>query len=407
MKLKSHLLVVALLTSVVFAATTEEQANAVTTIYTEVARTEAFVVACEQRFPNTRTANRKAFEEWKARNGLQDFNFVLTNFKQRSPAFTAQLEKVRDQFVTLILKQPDAKLEPICKGLPATLQQANSNTIKADYAKELAIIAEVAQSLRNPTNNSSATDTSSSTPPATSGNSVKGAAFQTKPGAGLKPSQIEGLYYDRQQQMKMDGFGNSYINVDESTYLVLRDGGVYRYTWGFPPEDFNAALSKREEPKRWKTRAELKRTLEDAWKMLPVKSGFTFSHSFGSSRTGSGGTISEKSISFKSNGQFEAFGYSTVAGNAYGGGTGSTSISGSGSSTTISSNGAGQTTISTTPVSSSSTGTYNLSGYAVTLKFSDGSTSRFVFGIPEFCNQTNPGDVFFRGTFWWGSSKKC
>ena len=163
------------------AFTPDEQAAAVTAVYQDVAQTEAFVLACAQRFPDANTANQAALKDWKSRNGLQDFDRVLLSFSQKSPQIAAKIGEIKSGYVTLILKQSDTKLQPICLGLAKTLLQPNSNTIKADHAKDLEVIAQMARDLEaKPAVSPSSGNTGSSN----AGSSNAGSGVSAKPTPG-------------------------------------------------------------------------------------------------------------------------------------------------------------------------------------------------------------------------------
>jgi hypothetical protein len=517
----------------VFASTPEERSQAFVAVAQEVVQTQAFVLACSQKYPDTNALNQQAFIAWKGRNGVQDFDRVLAFFAKTKPEIAASLTKLRTSYVNLILKQPPAKLEPICRGLPKTLEQPNSNTIKTDLASELEIIAEVAAELDQPAANATTKPTSggnASNPTGTLYSMaqlsalmssiydntknyadktpavkaklkslgtiyVKGTALEkgwmmfdqgkyqskyklscsfettedssaftkakgrevvisgqfkdfqsyfgvdlqhctlmsntsslkpstlsdvagvkrkpltvqevmTKPGAGLKTSQIRGMYFYHKNNQRMDGFGNLYIDVDERAYLVLKDGSAYRYDWGFPTEDFDVAISRREEPKawgRWNNDSYDGIKNSDFEKLLPAAKGLRFDRSYSITETGQGGSIREYSISFTKDGRFTANNSAMLAGFTQGGGVPDSSTTAGG--TVVSTNGSGQTMVATKPTSSSSEGTYSFDGYTMILKLSDGSVSRNFVAIPSYAAQSNPKYLVYRGSFWFGSGK--
>jgi hypothetical protein len=525
-----------------FASTTEERGNAIATVAQDFSKTEAFVIACAQKYPATNTANQQAFKEWKSRNGLQDFERVLEAFKKKSPEIAQSLIDLRTSYVNLILKQTPAKLESICKGLPKTLAQPNSNTIKSDYANELKIVAEVAREMdaQAATNQSGGTQPSTqpSTQPDNSGSSgngpkvsgtlytlaqlsglmadiydgtkiygqkddaveaklkslgviyVKGTVqerhawlgyeqgklqskykvscmdadglgalrqgsevifagridgFQsyfgavlkdcsiitdasglkasalpqadglkrkpitpievmTKPGAGLKTNQIRAMYFFNEANNRMDGFGNPYVDVSEETFLVLNDGSVYNYGWSFPPEDFNVAASKREEPKAWSKwdGKELDgRSLEDFSKLLPSKAGSRLKSSYSLTATGAGGSLSERAITFTANGGFSSASFAMMGGFTQGGGVANSGVTSG--DTTVTTDGAGRSSVATAGSLRKVEGSYSLEGYTLSIKASDGTVSRAFFGIPDYAIKDSPPKfIVLRGSMWFG-----
>ncbi|WP_293910726.1 hypothetical protein [Deinococcus sp.] len=380
----------------------ETLSNNFVNIYTVVSYVATVKGYCDGAVPASKASNAAALDSWKKANNTSQFENITVKFIQKFPVVSDSLSAIRSKMLVRIKQSAAGREAAFCAQLPGLLKNPDTQ-VGQKYKAEIAQLAQVVSGTPTATTTAQS-GSSSTTPPAGSATAVKGAEFKTKPGAGLKLSQIEGLYYVRKQQMKMDGFGNSYLKVDEDTYLALRDGSVYSYYWGFPPEDFNAALSKRTEPKKWKSRAELEQTLKDAWKILPFSKGFTLNRSYGSDSSGSGGTYSGRSIGFKSDGTFSYFGYAGIAGKTAGGG-GDVGVTGGGSSSTVTTNGDGSGYAATTPSTSESTGKYNIEGYALTIKFADGTVSRFVFGVSEVCSKTKLRDVFFKGTYWWGGGE--
>ena len=521
------------------ASTPDQQGSALAAVAKEVAQSEAFVAACAQRFPETGAANGRALAAWKARNGLQDYEAVLVSLGRRSPQTVQPLADLRASYVALILKQSDAKLGPICRGLPGTLEQANSNTLKTEHASDLAVIAEVARGLKAQAAGGAGADAGASTTlPATTArgagtlyslaqlsgvmagtydstktyaqkdgavvaklralgtiyvrgvagehdwlefeqgkvqsrykvecafpSSADSAAFSrargrevvisgrinkfqsyfgavlqdctlvsntaglkpsslpeqaglkrkaltaqevmTQPGAGLKPSQIQGLYFYSKNDQRMDGFGNLYMNVESRTYLVLKDGSAYSYTWGFPPEDFNAAVSKREEPAawgRWNSASYDGIDGSDFDQVLPVPKGWKLGRSFSLTATGQGGSLSERGLTFRSDGRFSSVSTAALAGFTQGGGAAGSGITTAGSTVVTSAPG-GQTTVAAAGGLKSAEGTYSADGYTLTLKLPGGGVSRNFIGIPRSTSAANPQYIVYRGELWFADEK--
>ena len=67
----------------------------------------------------------------------------------------------------------------------------------------------------------------------------------TKPNAGLKAAQMDGLYWNAQGKWTYSGY-----QFVEDTYLLLKDGWLYK-NLQFAPADLNVAESKKLEPQHW------------------------------------------------------------------------------------------------------------------------------------------------------------
>jgi hypothetical protein len=71
--------------------------------------------------------------------------------------------------------------------------------------------------------------------------------YQTDAGKGLTDDQVEGFLLERRVRNGPDG-----KDIDVGTAkLLLRDGWGYDHQLSFPPQDFNAALSRKREPQNW------------------------------------------------------------------------------------------------------------------------------------------------------------
>ncbi|NJK43723.1 MAG: hypothetical protein HC933_05070 [Pleurocapsa sp. SU_196_0] len=325
------------------AFTPEEQSKALIAVAQEAAQTEAFVIACARAYPNTTTANQRALADWKIRNGLRDFERVLAEFSKRNPEVARRLAQLRTSYVNLTLKRPSAKLEPICRDLSATLRQPNASTIKTDHANDLKIIADAARTLDRKPAATPPQNSNSSTPRVVMmSQPVAAQGFMTKPGTGLIAAQIAGMYFYQQANQRIDGFGNSYIDMTELTYEVLRDGSAYQYRCGFPPEDFDAAASQCKEPQawgRWGGKTYKGVALKEFSPLLPARAGLRLKRGYSRTRVGMGGSIYESGIVFSSDGRFSSSSDSMITGFMQGGGVPNTGSVGGG--TTVTTNAAG------------------------------------------------------------------
>ena len=71
------------------------------------------------------------------------------------------------------------------------------------------------------------------------------------PGKGIQMGDVEKIAYKSDVRMRIDGFGNSYTDRNEDTYILLKDGTAYHYHWRFPFTDLNVPLVKHREPGNW------------------------------------------------------------------------------------------------------------------------------------------------------------
>jgi hypothetical protein len=210
---------------------------------------------------------------------------------------------------------------------------------------------------------------------------------KTKPGAGLSLSAIEGVYFKQTVQNRMDGFGNMYVDRNEDTYLLLKDGTAYNYSWGFTPQDFNATYSKREEPKNWERwqRKNGDYVLTDSTggstdlngfsRVLPMPKGFRLNHYYHYLTVNATSQVN-RGIGFKADGSFTTNTSVPLAGGLVAGGS----------------------VYSTPPDSSQTKGRYEIDGYTLTFTTSDGRVSRMFLGIFEYeKNPKNPEWIYFGG----------
>jgi hypothetical protein len=70
--------------------------------------------------------------------------------------------------------------------------------------------------------------------------------FRTKPNAGLKLSQIEGIVHDYRSTYQITG-----MREDETSSLLLKDGWLYT-NLQYTPHDLNVVASRKGEPRYWK-----------------------------------------------------------------------------------------------------------------------------------------------------------
>ena len=101
------------------------------------------MITCPQRFSNSSKANQSTLKDWKTRNGLQDFDRGFTAFSSKSAEIASSAKESKTKYVTLILKQSGAKLEPICSDLNTVFSVQSSNQVGGNHAKDLQVSAQL------------------------------------------------------------------------------------------------------------------------------------------------------------------------------------------------------------------------------------------------------------------------
>jgi hypothetical protein len=201
--------------------------------------------------------------------------------------------------------------------------------------------------------------------------------FEVKPGAGLKDSQIHGMYLN---EYWGTGVGGA-LYLQYEPWLFLKDGTVFNDPY-LAPNSFNAALSKKEEPQKWGTWTRQGDKFVIRWN--DDKDGKPDTETLTQSNPGSSDQ--------KLNGYFERL---TGGGNtAYGGNTIIAAYSGytfNPDGTFSFDSGAGASTgndytgnapnVATSSQNATKKGTYKISGYNLELKFPDGKVSRRSFSM--------------------------
>jgi hypothetical protein len=228
--------------------------------------------------------------------------------------------------------------------------------------------------------------------------------IRTEPGKGLQVGDYETVLFSWKQTMTVTG-----LQYEETIYLLLKDGTAYEDP-EIPPEDFNAAASKRLQPERWVDWRKNGKTYQvgnkhknewetlSAWPGIPAKPnevlGHTYTHSAYASYGGLGGYASTSSFVFKPNNQFEQVGYTSMGTGVLQGlngyTAGSTSVSngqGTRSSTSVIAGGGNNTNLPTMAGGTSSKrndgagnrGTYRLNGWTIELYRDNGVVERQLF----------------------------
>jgi hypothetical protein len=229
--------------------------------------------------------------------------------------------------------------------------------------------------------------------------------YVTEPGQGLQLAEIEGIIHTSENVYTVTG-----LQFQEATYLLLKDGSIYK-NLQVPPADLNAADSKKYEQESWGVwqRNEAGVTVQwygsNEWLdlgssslVLPAQANELLDMSY-NNLTGStiggigfGGVVStySKTITFMPDGRFDKSDYSTMGSTVTGGdfsmntsyysdeeGT----VGGTSSSSTVGdvTSGISVSTESTNPNPPATTGTYTLDGYTLELRFDDGRVERSFF----------------------------
>ena len=93
-------------------------------------------------------------------------------------------------------------------------------------------------------------------------------AIRTVPGKGLKPGDYDTVLFSWDQRYQVTG-----LQYSETVYLLLKDGAAYTGL-AIPPEDFDAAASRRLQPDRWVQwrrdggKYQVRRDASSEWKTL-------------------------------------------------------------------------------------------------------------------------------------------
>jgi hypothetical protein len=230
-------------------------------------------------------------------------------------------------------------------------------------------------------------------------------AFQTPPGAGMKPSQVETvLMYWRNDQSGMT------MQVHTWFYLLLKDG---TFRDGLPPaafEDVDVAAARRGEPKLWGrwTRSgnryhltwpdKSSLDLDNGAVREPARAGEKLQgvyRGFSAYSTGFSVASSEWSVQFGADGRFLKSANSSVVGSAGGiGGVGGT-VTSDDRGTTSTMGGSNFATSHSRPNArpvASRTGTYKLDGWTIELDYDNGVVER-----RPFCATADRKAIWFEG----------
>ncbi|MEO7717593.1 MAG: hypothetical protein ABIY70_15450 [Capsulimonas sp.] len=191
--------------------------------------------------------------------------------------------------------------------------------------------------------------------------------YTTKPGAGVKSSQMEGVFI----YQTMEGGVGGYMYVAYEPLLALKDGTYYE-DLDVPPADFNVAAARRLRPKAWgrwrrvggayQTYSEKGGWEKEHWIRSGAGTGLKlsgyYSHLGGGGDTAYGGSTVISYVNeftFHSNGRFE------------GGG----------------SSGLSSPNITVGSERKSPGGTYQIDGYTITMRFNDGHVERRSFALAD------------------------
>lgn len=230
--------------------------------------------------------------------------------------------------------------------------------------------------------------------------------FVTAPGKGVRLSQIEAIYYAWEQAVRYDG-----MHFDEAIFLLLKDGTVRD---GLPvaPSELDVALSKRLEPKMWGRWRRKGSDYAFSWNggshpyagngrsLRPARKGQRLAGEWGSTSgshvEGIRTSVRRWGITLGRDGRFET----TRSGSSYVGEGGTEPMV----STVYDDE--GSATSATTPTFSGTgtrkradlgdrTGTYELDGYTLTLRYDDGRVVRQAFALDAGAKGTS---IWFEGS---------
>lgn len=234
----------------------------------------------------------------------------------------------------------------------------------------------------------------------------------TAPGQGVAMEQISGILHQLEQVYEIGG-----LQLHEYTYLLLRDGSVYR-NLRCPPDQLDAAASRRNEPRQWGhwrksgSRYELQFPNADgsfgAWSapamtslVRPGARGERLQGHYRNASSyqipGGAGAVTYLGISFAADGRFETDFFSMVGGSTgYGEQTittGAVATDEGAVSSVSGPNFGGGTRRKSDRSRSERTGRYTIDGYSLLLQFDDGKVER----LPFFFAYSGKNDIWFRG----------
>lgn len=219
--------------------------------------------------------------------------------------------------------------------------------------------------------------------------------YVTAPGAGVRPADIEAVFYEWEQVYEIGG-----LQMKERLHLLLTDGTVH-FGLPVPPQDMDVALSRRLEPEAWgrwrragtgyafaRPRDPQAFRVAQGNAALPARAGSTITGRFESSSSfqipGAAGAWSQAAYTFGADGRFSreragGAGMSSGAGD-------NTTVTGmvyddAGSASSVSSPVAGGGSVRRTPDTGNRRGTYQLDGYSITLRYENGTVERLPFMI--------------------------
>jgi hypothetical protein len=234
----------------------------------------------------------------------------------------------------------------------------------------------------------------------------------TAPGRGVPREQIAGVLYQLEQIYGIGG-----LELRETSYLLLRDGSAYE-DLRCPPDQLDVLTSRKREPLQWGrwrksgNKYELQMPDQDgklgAWKApsmatlaSPANKGERLQGRFQKASSfqipGGAGSVSYRGITFTRAGRFETDFFNFVAGST---GFGDDRVTtgamaddeGSSSSVSGPNFGGGTSTRSNRPKAERS-GTYEIDGYTLLLRFDDGKIER----LPFFFAYDGRDSIWFRG----------
>lgn len=336
---------------------------------------------CDERSPGTRATHAAGLKAWRAATRLDEVDALL---EARTPGRSVDMSDKRARyFASLDSQYP--KPQALCGDLQRSLGRDLDprKLYPEEYKSAMSRPPQTA-----PVAPRVATDTAQGATAPTG---------QVTSGRALGQADIAAVVYAVEEHY----VGMNYV-ADESTYLLLKDGSARDGLPREAPADFDLAADRRQNPKRWgrwrKSNGQYlfqfgngafsapRRQAE----RLPGEKGQRIDKYFGKSSGESHGTVGlwqSQGLRLNSNGTFKRSSSSGGGGTAGSGDTAASVHSATTdkrSQTVTSSPAGGVSTSRRTGVTDADlTGSYEIDGYTLTLKYNNGWVERSFFYISD------------------------
>lgn len=244
------------------------------------------------------------------------------------------------------------------------------------------------------------------------------AEAQAGPDQGIALADVADVLYKFTSSSRLDGFGNGYIDREEDTYVLLKDGTAFRHDWSFPFQDLNLPVVRRRQPDNWfrwsrsgtdfvlthSAGKSAGQTIELGANtgLKPLPAGTTFGRYYYFLTIGMGGLRSDRGYDFKPDGSLVLSHSSLVAAKTAGGAEG-VGVSAGGTTFT---GGALNGFVASTGASGKESVRYRIDGYVISLSHADGRVERRSIGVPAFDDTMPPKSLYFGGETLWSDEKK-